>query len=65
MLSYIASFIWSENEIQADQKVLRQKYLVLQQIKDHRIRLKSINTKKIYMKRPSWVTNNKKKDMLP
>ena len=43
MLSYLSSFIWPEEEIKVDQKVLRQKYLVLVQIKDHRLRLKPIS----------------------
>jgi hypothetical protein len=57
MLSYLSSFIWPEEEIKVDQKVLRQKYLVLVQIKDHRLRLKPI--KKINpvippYKKPNW-----------
>ena len=61
MLSYLISFIWSDDEIHVDPKQLRQKYLVLQQIKDHKIRLKSIARKPL-PKRPTWV---KKKDVLP
>ena len=54
MLSYIASFIWSD-EIQSDPKQVRQKYLVLQQIKDHRIRLKNPKTNKIKLTQPLWI----------
>ena len=45
MFSYIYSLFYEE-EVKADEKQLRQKYLVLQQIKDHKIRLKPINNKK-------------------
>ena len=62
MFSYIYEYLWPQ-EIQVDQKVLRQKYLVLVQIKDHRIRLKPTSsagyTKKVNTaipphKRPVW-----------
>jgi hypothetical protein len=45
MFSYIYSLVYGEDEVKADEKQLRQKYLVLQQIKDHKIRLKPINKK--------------------
>ena len=57
MFSYIYEYLWPEQEIQVDQKQLRQKYLVLVQIKDHRIRLKPIkkvNTVIPQYKRPVW-----------
>ena len=56
MLSYLSSFIWYEEEIKADPRVLRQKYLVLLQIKDHNLRLKPIKVKKTIHphKRPTW-----------
>lgn len=61
MISYLSSFIWqTQEEQQADPKVLRQKYLVLVQIKDHKIRLKPINSgsnRKTIIppyKRPIW-----------
>ncbi len=57
MLSYLYSYFYPEEEIQVDQKALRQKYLVLLQIKDHKIRLKStkkVNTVIPPHKRPIW-----------
>ena len=57
MFSYIYEYLWPEQEIQVDQRVLRQKYLVLVQIKDHKIRLKStkkVNTATPQYKRPVW-----------
>ena len=45
MFSYLYSYFYEE-EIRADEKQLRQKYLVLLQIKDHKIKLKSIDNKK-------------------
>ena len=55
MISFLASYFWGEDEIKADPKVLRQKYLVLQQIKDHRIRLKNPKTNKIKLTQPLWI----------
>ena len=46
MLSYIYSCFYDEEPVKADEKQMRQKYLLLQQIKDSRIRLKPINSKK-------------------
>jgi hypothetical protein len=43
MFSYIYEYLWPQ-EIQIDQKQLRQKYLVLLQIKNHKIRLKPISS---------------------
>ena len=54
MLSYLASFIWNEVQVEADPKVLHQKYLVLLQIKDHKIRLKPVKKKIPLPKRPTW-----------
>ena len=75
MYNYLCSFIWPQEEEEADQKQLRQKFLVLQQIKNHRIRLKntkiteniSVNPRptlrKIHIPRPLWT--EKKKMLLP
>jgi hypothetical protein len=46
MLSYLYSFFYEEEPVKADEKALRQKYLVLTQIKDNKIRLKPIDNKK-------------------
>ena len=46
MLSYIYSYFYDEEPVKADEKQMRQKYLVLLQIKDHKIKLKSIDNKK-------------------
>ena len=46
MLSNLYSYFWPE-EINPDPKQLRQKYLVLLQIRDHKIRLKPVKFKKI------------------
>ena len=45
MFSYLYSLVYGE-EVKVDVKQLRQKYLMLLQIKDHRIKLKSIEKKK-------------------
>jgi hypothetical protein len=60
MFSYIYSLVYGEDEVKADEKQLRQKYLVLLQIKDHRIKLKSIEKKK-----PMKVMCSYKKKVLP
>ena len=53
MLSSIYNYFYGEVQVEADPKVLRQKYLVLVQIKDHKIRLKPLKFKKIPLpKRP-------------
>lgn len=49
MFSYLYSLIYGEDEVKADEKQLRQKYLVLLQIKDNKIRLKPIIKKKAPM----------------
>ena len=54
MLSYLYSYIWPEVEVKVDPRQLRQKYLVLVQIKDHKIRLKPIKKKIPPHKRPLW-----------
>ena len=59
MLSYLSSFIWPEEEIKVDQKVLRQKYLVLIQIKDHRLRLKPINVERTNAERTNAERTNR------
>ena len=46
MFSYLYSYFYEEEPVKADEKALRQKYLVLLQIKDHKIKLKSIDNKK-------------------
>ena len=45
MFSYLYSLVYGE-EVKVDVKQLRQKYLVLLQIKDNKIRLRPINNKK-------------------
>ena len=49
MFSYIYSLVYGEEEVKVDEKSLRQKYLMLLQIKDNQIRLKPINKKKAPM----------------
>ena len=45
MFSYLYSLVYGEEEVKVDEKQLRQKYLVLLQIKDTKIRLKPIKRK--------------------
>ena len=59
MLSNLYSYFYPEVEVKVDEKQLRQKYLVLLQIRGHKIRLKPISRgsdqKKIPPhKRPLW-----------
>ena len=49
MFGYLYSYFYPEEEFKADEKALRQKYLVLLQIKDNKIRLKPIDKKKAPM----------------
>jgi len=49
MFSYLYSLVYGEEEVKVDEKSLRQKYLMLLQIKDNKIRLKPINKKKAPM----------------
>ncbi len=61
MLNYLLSFIYGEDEVKVDVKSLRQKYLLLLQIKDNKIRLKPI----IEKKKPMKVMCSYKKKVLP
>ena len=60
MFSYIYSLVYGEEEVKVDEKSLRQKYLMLLQIKDNKIRLKPIEKKK-----PMKIMCSYKKKVLP
>ncbi len=63
MFSYLYSLVYGDDEIKADEKALRQKYLVLLQIKDNKLRLKPIDKPK--KKVPSKIFCSYKKNKLP
>ena len=62
MLSYLYSYFYEEEPVKADEKQWRQKYLLLQQIKDNKIRLKSIEKPK---KKTERIMCSYKKNKLP
>lgn len=59
MFNYIYDFFYPEEEIKVDPKILRQKYLVLKQIQDNKLKLRPINNNKKIINKKIYSLKNK------